>query len=77
MIAIGIGVFVFIQFIVLAFVLALCRSAARGDKEFERARMSDRHHWSNNPESLTSESNRQTSPNTKPSARLRAPAQNR
>ncbi len=50
MLAIGIGIFVVIQVIVLAFVLALCRSAAKTDEAFERARMSDHKHWSNSPD---------------------------
>ncbi len=68
MLAIGIGIFVVIQVIVLAFVLALCRSAAKTDEAFERARMSDHKHWSNSPD-------HQKSPATKPSGRMASPVQ--
>ena len=68
MIAIGIGIFVFIQLVVLTFVLALCKSAAKADEAFERARMADQKHWSNSPE-------HQKSPAAKPSGRLASPVQ--
>ncbi len=66
MLAIGIGIFVVIQVIVLTFVLALCRSAAKTDEAFERARMADQRHWSNLPD-------HQKSPAAKPSGRLASP----
>jgi len=74
MLGIALGVFVFIQLIVLVFALALCRSAARADKEFERARMADGHHWSHLPVNLESIPERQISPNTKPSRQIISPA---
>jgi hypothetical protein len=47
MIGIAIGVFFIIQAIVLIFVLALCRSAAMADRQYERVRMIDQRHWVN------------------------------
>lgn len=50
MIGVWIAVFLIIQFFVLVFVLALCRSAALTDREFDRARIREHRAWSNTPE---------------------------
>jgi UPF0716 family protein affecting phage T7 exclusion len=73
MIAIGIGVFILIQLLVLVFVIGLGRAAAMGDREFERARLADRYHWSGAHEYAESSDERQLSPDTRPASPLSSP----
>jgi hypothetical protein len=50
MIAVWILIFFVVPAIVLVFILAMCKSAARGDKEIERARSVERRTSSNSDE---------------------------
>jgi hypothetical protein len=70
MIVIWIGVFIFIQAVVLIFALALGRSAARADREFERARLAEQNILSNSAERNESCKESHISPDTKPSTRF-------
>ena len=73
MIAIGIGIFLLIQAVVLVFALTLGKSAALADREFERARIAERRTWSNTPERIESNKEHQISLDTKPATRLNSP----
>ena len=70
MIAIWIGIFFFISTVVLVFTIALCKSAALADREYERARIADRRVRSNSPEWVESNKELHTSPDTKPATRF-------
>jgi hypothetical protein len=70
MIAIWIGIFLFISIVVLVFTLALCKSAALADREFERAWIADKKIWSNTPDWIESDKELFISPDTKPATRF-------
>jgi hypothetical protein len=70
MIAIWIVILFFIPTVVLVFTLALCKSAALADREFERARTADQRTWSNKSEWIESNKEFHISPDTKPATRI-------
>ena len=65
MIAIWIGIFLFIQAVVLVFALALGKSAALADREFERARIAEQRTRSHMPECIESNKEPRKSPRHK------------
>ncbi len=73
MVAIWIGILILVQLVVLVFALALCKSAARADREFERARNAEQWDRALAPEWLESKKAVQISPDTRPTARLNHP----
>jgi hypothetical protein len=70
MIAIWIGIFLIVQAIVLVFALALGKSAALADKEFERARMKSQSNGSSKVERDANNTEFYRSPDSKPASRL-------
>jgi hypothetical protein len=70
MIAIGIGIFFFIQTLVLIFAFTMCKSAALADREFERARNSGQRTTSRTSEWIENKKEHQISPDTKPVTRF-------
>jgi hypothetical protein len=70
MIAVWIGIFMFISIVVLVFTLALCKSAALADREFERARIADQRTWSKSPEWIDNNKELRVSPDTNPATRF-------
>jgi len=70
MVAIGIGIFLIVQAIVLVFAFTLCKSAAMADREYERARIADSRTRSNVAGRAVSHTESRLSPETKPASRL-------
>jgi hypothetical protein len=70
MIIIWIGILFFISSLVLVFTLALCKSAALADREFERARTADQRTWSITSESIESNKELHISTEIKPVPRF-------
>jgi hypothetical protein len=64
--AIWISILISIFMVVLFFVLALCRAAALGDREYIRARMAEQRSWSHSPQRIESDKDLQISPDTQP-----------
>ena len=68
--AIWIGILIFVPSAVIIFILALCRSAALADRQFERARIANQRTWSNTPERIETYKDLHLSADTKPVPRL-------
>ena len=65
MIAVWIIIFFVIPVIVLLFILAMCKSAARADRDIERARSTERSTWSNSEEWIENKKGHPLSPDSK------------